>query len=561
MPRRKTIKKNSKGGYFGNDIPYAVNVDQYGMDMGQGIGMGPGMGIGMGPGMGIPYQQKSNDSPEVSYTAAPVQKDNKERTFFDKVQDFFIMVATELAKIAKKQSHAKLIKDLIELNPTIDVTVVRNGIKRTIQQQDDVLDKESIPYIFLYVVLFMILSLLPLIILIITIVYFIKSINVKYWIKDKRILGDDLRYVYIDNIKSVELFGAKLFNMNDYVFYISVLCIIYSFCLIYVYFNKFVKKDLTQFKFEVRLIIFFIIAIIAVIAIHSGVYYGYVDKMGRNNDELINHTYNHINYDYLNYLINNHVPKNEKKSSSSGMTYSPTSGKAGLLISTVALTTKYIDYQNKVDNLNNDKKSLCKINNVDTLAEYIRTQLGKVQNNTSGSDISLISAERFKTFKNDNGETYYNLITNAILTHSFISTLENIKYEEISDDIIDMNFFKNKTSVLKTINISSNTLYYFNPQKCINRNIDGKDNKSEFMLDICTNCESIKNKSDKIIADIMGINENITFPNQIFAIYAILCICIIYYLVFTIVLYRTSSSISNNGYGASGYGASGYSGY
>ena len=486
MPRKNSTKYKSKAGTYGYQDPMGT--------------MGP---MGSSPNSGIEQQPPQ-------YEVEKSKETNKDKTIFEKIKLTFMMFATNIAIFAKRQSQLKSITEYIDFNPMQKVTNTDNGYPVEVDVPLGVLKNGTMKYYILFAVLYMVFTLLPLIISVISIIYIIISLNLNYWLKSQRFNSDDLRYVDADNIKCIELFNVKFFYINDYILYVSIICIIYIFCLIYLTFSVFVKKELQQYKENLLRVLFLLSCVAAIIVIHIAIYHGNIQKIGKYKDDLVNTTYNYINYKYIDYL-SDVVIEDKKCEAACNITINET----------------------KIKVCSCDKP-ICYVNSIHTLTDYITLQLEQLKIKASGSDIKLISIERFKSFKNDDEESYYDLIRNAILTYAFISNFVTTDFCKLSNVTVDRNFFKNRTSLIGSINIKNSTLYELNPLKCVNRNIDDMNNKSEYMVNICQECNEVMRMSNNIILNIKNEMGNFSLPLQMFTIIAVMIICSIYYLSFTI---------------------------
>lgn len=453
-----------------------------------------------------PYGISSSRNISSSSTSATNAPDKK-KTPYEKIKEAIEFIIQTFKQFVDKNANTYSISDFIELNPT--KTRLVNGQK--VVQNMTPLKKGSFTYIILYIAMLLIFSIIPAVIIGLTLYYFFGLMNITKWFRKKMFYGDNVSYQNLDKIVNV----FRRFYINDYTFYMMIICLVYIIALIYIFFSSYVKITNPQYRTYSFSVYSLVSLCVGVIVIHLAVYYNFIQIVGRLRDKINNTVYNHINLDYIDFLTN--LDKNNSKCKE--------------------------ECEMKVPGGNTIKLCSCdpsilEINSIDNLQSYIRGLLDEVESKVSPTDISMVSAETFKTYKNEKGESYYDVILDSVMTFSLLLNFSNTKY----DININRAFLENRTSVIATINESTNILYDFHPMKCgtdgvsqmkcLNRDMDGQNNNSKYMTKIC---EDVQNLVQDVRDDIGKLKNKMGFLTvslQFFAIILTLIVCIIYYASF-----------------------------
>lgn len=276
-------------------------------------------------------------------------------------------------------------------------------------------------------------------------------------------------------------------------FIILLICISYGLITLFLYFNKYI--DLTNPKIEDKFykVSGFISVCSVFVFLNWLYYYRAYQQIGYDRDLLQRSIYDYINYEYLEYLEN--IEKKEKNCA------------YGCSI------------------------NLVNTNTIDNLKNYIVDMQRQVVLKNNIDDLSSLSVEQIKKYTvnfSDNTEekSFYNQIRDAIMTYYLISNFAQTKYEII----LTKYFFDSKVSVLGTINANKNNLFTFirSIDSCLNIDIDGVKNNSDYMKHICTDCVKIRNTTHKHIGVLIDRLSNYQFSLQFFLIFAISIMCLVY---------------------------------
>lgn len=430
------------------------------------------------------------------------------KPMYEQLRDIIIMMIDLFKTSVKKNANTYSIADFINLTPT--KTTMIDG--KSVVQNMKPLKKGSFTYIILYSIILIVFSIIPAIIMGLTLYYFISLMNIPKWFKKKMFYGDDVSYKNLDDMYHI----FRRFYLNDYTLYIIIICIFYIAAVIYMSLSSYVNyknETYRTYNFSVYALIGLCLAIVA---IHLAIYYSFIQQVGRVRDRINNTVYNHINMDYVDYLST--VDKHNSKCTEECEMKLPTGD---------------------VIKICSCEPSLIELNSLDSLHTYLTKILNELESKASPNDISTISVEAFKQYKNENGITYYDLILDSTLTFYLLMNFANTKYK-IN---INRSFLENRTPLIATINNSTNILYDYAPMKCttsgvtlskcLNRDIDGKQNKSPYMLHICEDIQNIVQDVRKDIGKLKNMMGLLTVSLQFWSIMLTLIVCIIYYSSFT----------------------------
>jgi hypothetical protein len=501
MPKKQKLSKKSskKGGNYGYGD---MGMDSYGMNGMNGMdGMYGTNGMGT-QGMAV---------------------DQRNRTMIQKAIDQLFAIVKKINDYVHSQFH----QEGILQNISLDYILKDNQLITSVPEEDRKIKMTDMTYWAIYIGLFFTYYIFTWGILLISIAFLLPSINPVAWIKVKRFFGDDQKYQQVDNI--VDIFG--LFKINKFILYILIFCLIYVCFAIFLNFSSYVIKD-NLYRSRYNRLSILLIGCVLVLIIHWLVYRNYVESLGSIKSEVSKVIYKHINMDYINFLEN-------KK-----------------LTDTKCDTARTIEipFINQSFDIGKCTVDLIDVNNVNNLEEYCKGLLAELRQKVAPSDITTMSVESFKTYKKtieDIEISYYSLIHDAIMTFSLLLNIKNTKYNVVSGETIDKAFFANQSSLLMTININKNNVYDFSENKCVNRDIDGLNNQSEFMKSICQECETINTEVNQKIIELTGKMSNLIFPMEIGAIIAIFAIVLIYFISYTfdnVKILPKKRSMNNQGF-------------
>ena len=429
-----------------------------------------------------------------------------------------------MKKFKKQQTGGQSnIQKFIEMIKNFYYSVKQWLIDKTIFFQQYIFNKSSNPqnsinaYIIqnpgyftkfiLYIALLSIFHLLPLAIFILTIIYFIHILNVSKWFRTPQYYGDDIAYQDIDNIHSF-----LWFHINDYILYLLIICIIYVFMLISMFFinmsKSFIDKTNMNYRSSMNTgYVLFGIAF-AVIIVHLLLFGKHTHSLSLSKNYIMDSIHNHINFDYIDFISKETDEKCEK---------------CKMIIPGTGKTIYICECENK----------MLEVNNILNLQKYIQQLLIEVESKAAPADITLITVDKFKTYlreettyKKDTQMSYYDLIVDAILTFSLIANFKNTEYK------INLNraFFENRTSILASINVSNSKIYQLDSNCMKNNDVDGKNNKSNYMLSICKTCDEIVSDIESSTRKLKDTVGDQFWSPQNFAIIVMLIVCIIYYM-------------------------------
>lgn len=432
----------------------------------------------------------------------------KKKTLYEELQVIFNYLVEKFQSFIKKNANAYSISDFIELSPTkqslVDGKLVTSNLTP--------LKKQSFTYMILYIVMLFVFSVIPAIILGMSLYYFVSLMNISKWFRKKMFYGDDVSYQDIDRVQ----FVFRMFYLNDFTLYIIIICLIYVLALLYMSFSSYVKKSNESFRKYHYSVYALLILCVFIIAIHLAIYYKFLQETGRVRDKINNTVYNHINFDYVDYLIN--LDSINDKCKEECEMKLPTGD-------TIKLCSC--------------EQSIIEINSIDHLQTYIAGLLTELEADVAPADITNVSAETFKKYKNKKTDKFYfDLIVDAIMTFSLLLNFANTKY----DINITKSFLENRTPIIATINDATNILYDFSQVKCtdgvsntscLNRDMDGKQNKSLFMISACDEVQNLIQDVRTNIGRIKNKMGTLTVSIQFFSVFLTLIACIIYYTSFT----------------------------
>lgn len=422
----------------------------------------------------------------------------EKKNLYQKFLEFITLLSTKLSEFAKISSYYVPVTNYIETEPTEKRSLVgQNGeIYATQEIVLGVLSKNSMKYRMLKVLLLLMFYIIPLVIFGMAIAYMSPILNIPGMMKEKKFYNDVIIFRELDKIYNI--YGLYI---NDYILYMFIVCTVYLIILVYIFLNKYVKKDHPDYvEFKTKIYIFFALSFLTVL-LHFLYYYDKVQRIGAVRDRLIKTTGDHMSSDYILFLEEN-------------------------------------------DKANTD---LLVLNNIDNLTRYISGILIELKTITSPSDITLMTVEQFKTYKNEKQQRYYDLILDAIITYNLILNIANNEYNDGDVKHIDRSYFINKKSLLLTVNYQKNCLMELNARKCIDRILDGKENTSPFMVGICKDCRNINNQINESIIEIKNITNHLIFPPQLVTALFVTFISIIYYYSFLIFV-RTVNADRNERY-------------
>ena len=516
MPKKRSKKSSKKGGYYG--------------DMSTGMGMGGLDGYGMNGmdgmnGMNGMYGMNGMDGMNGmnGMYGAPGMINPRNNTLIHKI----IQAIMSIAKQANEFVHSQYKQEGISKNISVDYILKDNQLITDVPIEDRKIKETDITYWLIYLGLFFTYYIFPWVILLLSIIFLLPSINPVAWIKVKRFFGDDQKYQQSDNI--VDVFG--LFKINKFILYILILCLIYIIFAIFLSFSSYVIKD-NLYRSRYNRLYILLAGCLLTIIIYWFVYKDYVESLGSIKSELQKMIYKHINMDYITFLENKKLTDTKCDTA----------------------RTINIPFINQSFDVGRCTVDLIDVNNVNNLEQYCKELLQDMKTQVAPSDINTISVESFKTYKKtiDGVEfSYYSLIQDAIMTFSLLLNIKNTKYNVVSGKTIDKAFFANQSSLLMTININKNNVYDFSEGKCVNRDIDGINNQSEFMKSICQECETINIEVNQKLIEFTGKMSNLIFPMELgsnIAVFAIIAIYFISYIIDPVKIIKKKST-NNQGFG------------
>lgn len=440
-------------------------------------------------------------------TSSSTSKGTPKKTPYETLRDTIVAIIKAFKEFINKNANTYSIADFIEMNPT--KTTMING--KSVVQNIAPLKKSSFTYIILYTIILFVFSIIPAVILGLTLYYFISLMNISKWFRKKMFYGDNVSYRNLDQLYNV----FRRFYINDYTLYMVIICLVYLVAIIYISFSSYVKFTNDTFRTYSFSVYSFIGLCIAIIAVHLSIYYNFIQEVGRLRDKINNTVYNHINLDYVDYLTN--LDKNNSKCKEECEMKLPTGDTI---------------------NICSCEPSIIEINSIDNLHSYVMSLLDELESKASPTDVKIVSVETFKTYKNDKGVAYYDLILDAIMTFSLLLNFSNTKY----DININKSFLENRTPLIATINDSTNILYDFAPMKCgvngnsrnkcLNRDMDGQENTSKYMTRICEEVQNLVQDVREDIGKLKNKMGHLTVSIQFFTILLTLIVCIIYYMSF-----------------------------
>lgn len=449
--------------------------------------------------------EKSNSDRNISgvggrtNVSSSSKENTRKNTTFENIQEILTKMIEVFKQFVEKNANKYSISDFIELNPKTTTNIPP-------------LKKNSFSYTVLYTVILFVFSVIPAVITGLTMFYFVSLMNIPKWFKKKMFYGDNVSYKNVDNLYHI----FRRFYLNDYTFYVIIVCIAYIAAVIYMSFSSYVNNSNESFRKYNYSVYVFIGMCLGIIAIHISIYYTFIQHIGKLRDRINNTVYNHVSLDYVDYLTS--LDDNNSKCKEECEMKLPT-----------GMSIKLCSCQS----------SLIELNSLDNLEGYLRTVITELESKVAPADINQVSLTTFKTYKNEKGLLYYDLILDSIMTFYLLLNFANTKY----DITIDMPFLKNRTPIIATINDSTNILYDFASMKCtaggdtartcLNRDIDGQNNKSKYMMSIC---EEVQNLVQDVRTDIGRLKNKmgtLTVSIQFWAIILTLIACIIYYASFT----------------------------
>lgn len=421
------------------------------------------------------------------------QKDK--RNILQRFRDLIVLASTYLSNLSKLSKYHIPISEYIDLQPveTTNLEIIGQVTDLNDSKVIGKISKKSITYKILLVFLYSIFYILPIVIIVMTLIYIIPLFDIRRLVKEKKFFNDVIIYRELDKIYSI--LGIYV---NDYILYMTIVCIVYAIILLYLFFSKFIKTKEPGYGDFITRIYFLVVLTFVTILIHFIYNYDKIQRMGRLRDRLIKMTGDRINTEYILFLVDE--SKSGKKDAGD----------------------------------DTGDEDILELNNVDILARYITGLLIELKTQTAPSDITLMSVEQFKSYRNDKKESFYDLILNAIITYSLILNISNNHYNEGDVKQIDKNFFMDKKSLLLTINFSTNNLMEIHSQKCIEKVLDGKGNKSPFMISICRDAKKINDEMNNCIIDIKNTTNHYIFPPQMITTIFVAIICIIYCYSFVV---------------------------
>jgi hypothetical protein len=253
--------------------------------------------------------------------------------------------------------------------------------------------------------------------------------------------------------------------------------------------------------------IFFGISIFVII-IHLFVFGKHTHSLSLSRNYIMDIIHDHINFDYLDFVLNLSSDKCEK---------------CKMTIPGTNTTIQICECHNK----------LLEVNNINNLQQYIKQLLIEVESKAAPANITLITVDKFKsyireesTYKKDTQISYYDLIVDAILTFSLIANFKNTEYK------ITLNkaFFESRKSILASINVSNSKIYQLDSNCMKNHDVDGKNNKSKYMMSICKSCQDVVSDVESSTRELKDTVRDQFWSPQIFSIIVMLVVCIIYYI-------------------------------
>jgi aryl-phospho-beta-D-glucosidase BglC (GH1 family) len=130
----------------------------------------------------------------------------------------------------------------------------------------------------------------------------------------------------------------------------------------------------------------------------------------------------------------------------------------------------------------------------------------------------------------------YNKIVNSILTYAIIYKMQVNKYAEHYNITVDKSFFSNINNVILSVNTETNDLIDIDFSKnCVNANIDGVNNTSVLMKDVCNDCNTIKTDLNNTINDLKIKIWDVSLPPKlILALFLFLIVDTYLYILSTL---------------------------
>lgn len=416
----------------------------------------------------------------------------KKRTILQKLKDIVMELIKTFNHLAELAKETKPVSNYIELQPVenklLIVDEIASNIKKTTESAKSI-DKNSFTYNLLVVLLISIFYIFPIVVVVMTIIRLMPLFDIAKIVKTKKFYNDIIIYNEINSIKNI--FG---YYINDYVLYMSVICLVSLFILSYIFFSNYIIKDDSPDYPEYSKSIFKIIAILSlfiiIIVIFLIVEHKYIQRFGKLRDRLDKLVGDRINEDYISFMEQN----------------------------------------------NKDSKDLTEVNKLDLLRKYIAGLLIEMKTQAAPSDIALMSVEQFKSYRNDKKVSYYDLIMSAIITYSVILKISLNHFKEIK---IDRYFFSRKKSLLLSINCDTNEIMSSNLDNCANN-----FGKSAYMQSICKNAIKLNDEINACISLIKTASDRYIFPPITVIALCVAFILLLYYL--SIAFQRLKFPFMNN---------------
>ena len=249
--------------------------------------------------------------------------------------------------------------------------------------------------------------------------------------------------------------------VSDYIITIVSLIIVYVIAIIYIYYTSRICYNMLETKLNV-IYIFIIMCIIAVV-LHTLLFVAFMNKIGPIKNNLTTYLSSHFDYQYIDFLHTKNT-------------------------------------------------NIILANNTDNLKVYIDSVISDLKMKSPNSDI-------IKNSKASNDSTVteaYNRIVNSILTYAIIYKMQVNKYAEHYNITVDKSFFNNINEIILSVNTETNDLIDIDFSKnCVNANIDGVNNTSVMMKDVCSDCNTIKNNLNNTINDLKIKLWDVSLPPKL----------------------------------------------
>lgn len=269
--------------------------------------------------------------------------------------------------------------------------------------------------------------------------------------------------------------------VSDYIITIVTLLIIYIIAIIYIYYTSRICYNLLETNMNI-IYVFILMCVIAIV-LHTLLFIEFMNKIGPIKNNLTTNLTSHFDYQYIDFL-------------------------------------------------NTKNSNIILANSTENLKAYIDSVISDLKMKSPNSDI-------IQNSKGSNDSTVteaYNKIVNSILTYAIIYKMQVNKYAEHYNITVDKSFFSNINNVILSVNTETNDLIDIDFSKnCVNANIDGVNNTSVLMKDVCNDCNTIKTDLNNTINDLKIKIWDVSLPPKlILALFLFLIVDTYIYILSTL---------------------------